>query len=374
MRYENPSAPRLKQLDGLRGLAAFSVFLSHGFGLMATDNAVGHFFTSSFVRPLWDGFSAVVMFFLLSGFVLTLPYTGQSPKRIDVAPFLIRRIARLYPAYWVGILIALFLRCVVLTPSGLYGLSEWSNSLWHLPITRVSLIQHFFMIAPGIPTAEIDPVIWSLIAEVKISLIFPAVLVLVRMTKKAQYAILILGCVFACNAFFHLLGTFLIFLMGSYLAKYRYQIVGVLSASAWLRVALALLGYVLYGASSILPFPQTPGSDLAVALGAGMWLSLFLSSSALKWIGTSPPVEFLGDISYSFYLIHLPILLAVTSVLNPRIGSPLLCIAICLACSLVVAYAIYSWIEIPGQNLGKLASRAWSKRIGESAAAHAGTK
>jgi peptidoglycan/LPS O-acetylase OafA/YrhL len=105
-----------------------------------------------------------------------------------------------------------------------------------------------------------------------------------------------------------------------------------------------------------------------------MWLSLFLSSSALKWIGTSPPVEFLGDISYSFYLIHLPILLAVTSVLNPRIGSPLLCIAICLACSLVVAYAIYSWIEIPGQNLGKLASRAWSKRIGESAAAHAGTK
>jgi len=136
--------------------------------------------------------------------------------------------------------------------------------------------------------------------------------------------------------------------MGSYLAKYRYQIVGVLSASAWLRVALALLGYVLYGASSILPFPQTRVRTLPL-----LWRwHVVVLVSILECAQVDRDVAAGGvswDISYSFYLIHLPILLAVTSVLNPRIGSPLLCIAICLACSLVVAYAIYSWIEIRGR-------------------------
>lgn len=371
MLIKNPSTPRLKQIDGLRGLAAFSVFLSHGFGLMTMDNAAGHFLRLPFVRPLWDGASAVVMFFLLSGFVLTLPYTGPSPRKIDTVPFLIRRIARLYPAYWAGILLALFLRFAVFSPHGLYGLSAWVNSLWHLPINWVSLVQHFFLIAPGIHTAEIDPVIWSLVTEMKVSLIFPAVLMLVQKTKNAQFAILAIGCAFACNVFFHLFGLFLIFLLGSYIAKYRSWIVGVLSSSAWLRGGLALCAYVLYGAFWILPFPNSPASSLASALGAGIGLSLFLSSNTLKWIGTSLPVDFLGKVSYSFYLIHLPILLAITSVLYPHIGAPLLCGAISLACSLFLAYVIYVTIEIPGQNWGKRATKAWNKRFSELAVANA---
>ena len=180
---------------------------------MNLDNAAGHFMKSSIVQPVWNGESAVIMFFVLSGFVLTLPYTGPSPKRIDVVPFIIRRIFRLYPAYWVGILLALLLRFAVFSPTGLYGLSEWANSLWHLPVTWKTLVQHFFMVAPRIQPNAIDPVIWSLIIEMKVSLIFPAVLLLVQHTKKARYALLVMGIAIACNGIFKIFGVLVIFLL-----------------------------------------------------------------------------------------------------------------------------------------------------------------
>ena len=253
----------------------------------------------------------------------------------------------------------------VFSPFGLYGLSAWANSLWHLPITWVSLVQHFFLISPGIRAHEIDPVVWSLVTEMKVSLIFPAVLALVQKTKTPQLAILALACAFACDIFFHLFGLLLIFLLGSYIAKYRSRLVSILAASVWRRVGLALCGYVLYGTSWILPIPNPSVSMLASALGAAAWLLLFLSSNALHRIGTARPVEFLGNVSYSFYLIHLPILLAITSVLYPHIGAPLLCVAISLACSLFLAYLIYIVVEIPGQNWGKRATKAWNQRFSE---------
>jgi peptidoglycan/LPS O-acetylase OafA/YrhL len=101
---------------------------------------------------------------------------------------------------------------------------------------------------------------------------------------------------------------------------------------------------------------------LGTATGAGIIVMLFLADNLLERLGTSRPAQFLGDISYSFYLIHLPILLAITSALYPLTGSALFSIAVSLACSLPVAWAIYVMVEIPGQNWGKGIARSFSKR------------
>src|SRR5208282_647946 len=85
---------RLSELDALRGIAALSVVLWHFF--CATYTVPG-------VRPIYwiaRGDGAVVLFFLLSGFVLSLPFfRAQKPAYLS---FIIRRVCRIYLPYLAG--------------------------------------------------------------------------------------------------------------------------------------------------------------------------------------------------------------------------------------------------------------------------------
>jgi peptidoglycan/LPS O-acetylase OafA/YrhL len=320
-----------------------------------------------------------MLFFVLSGFVLTLPYTGPDPKKIDTVLFTIRRIARLYPAYWVALTFALALKFFVFRPQGLVGLSEWANMHWLLPITGMSLLKHFSMISPYLDAREIDPVIWSMMIEMKISLVFPAILMLVQRTAKVRYAILVLALTLALGGLIHgtadggspwlyTITVLPVFLMGSYLAKYKTAIVGFLGKSAWIRAAFAIAGIILYNSGWLFPALNRGVSRLGTASGSAVFVMLFLASSTLARLGASRPVVFMGNVSYSFYLIQLPILLATASVLYPLTSSPLLFIATSLACSLLISWVIYVRVEIPGQNLGKRIGRAFNNRMAAIAA------
>jgi peptidoglycan/LPS O-acetylase OafA/YrhL len=355
----------------MRGLAAFVVFLFHAVKILPEASPAAHLLARPLMRPLWDGPGAVMLFFVLSGFVLTLPYVGSTPKKIDTVPFLIRRIARLYPAYWVVISLALALRFGVFSPQGLNGLSAWARMHWQLPITGVSILRHISMISPYLNASEVDPVIWSLIIEMKVSLIFPAILWLVVSTRRYQYAIAALILTLSLSAFIHgpmdegspwlhVLTMLPVFLFGSYLAKYRAAIVPRLRTSVWLRVAAGISGLLLYNSQWLLPWLNRGVFRLGSAVGSGILILVFLGSESLEKIGTSRPILFLGDVSYSFYLIQLPILLAMASVVYPLTSSLTLCIAISLFCSLLLAWVIYVTVEIPGQNYGRRLVKSFS--------------
>src|SRR5947208_11642270 len=150
-------SPRLRELDGLRGLAALSVFLCHAAEL-------------SFPKGPWtDGTGAVALFFVLSGFVLARSLLLQ-PQSYGV--FLWRRILRLYPAYWAAILLSILLMAVCNRP----GLSSLFADVWIKPITLQQLAKHFFLITPSIDVHRIDYPIWSLVVEMRVSLLFPLLL------------------------------------------------------------------------------------------------------------------------------------------------------------------------------------------------------
>src|SRR5580698_4487580 len=93
--------PRYEVLDGLRGVAALSVFLFHFPDALVPNSQ----------NPLLYSYLAVDFFFILSGFVLGHAYDARmSPKaapgyRLNWRDFLTRRLIRLHPMLLVGVLL-----------------------------------------------------------------------------------------------------------------------------------------------------------------------------------------------------------------------------------------------------------------------------
>src|SRR3569833_4223108 len=95
---------RLRELDVLRFVAAAAVMLHHFTGVPAPEWPGGSA-RRSFpeLGPVTRyGFLGVELFFLISGFVILLSAWGRKP-----GDFVVSRIVRLFPAYWVGVLLSL---------------------------------------------------------------------------------------------------------------------------------------------------------------------------------------------------------------------------------------------------------------------------
>ncbi len=86
---------RFYELDSLRGVAALTVVLHH-FSRICPENFT-HLLIRTPLRLLLAGDQAVILFFLLSGFVLTLPYKKNTS--LSYGPFLLRRVCRIYLPY-----------------------------------------------------------------------------------------------------------------------------------------------------------------------------------------------------------------------------------------------------------------------------------
>jgi Acyltransferase family len=97
-------AAEIRALSGVRGVAALVIVVYH-FGKFHIDRTSGHM-----VWAVPHGYLPVDMFFMLSGFVMGYTYKDAfvSAPWENYKTFLIKRFARLYPAYWViGALYAL---------------------------------------------------------------------------------------------------------------------------------------------------------------------------------------------------------------------------------------------------------------------------
>lgn len=359
------NAPREEQrngaLDGLRGLAAFSVFLSHAQGMIPTTVFL-EMLRRSPARVLWDGAAAVSLFFVLSGFVLSLPFVGLATKKLDVADFLVRRVFRIYPAYLVAICLSLILRLHGTVQST--EVSEWFRHLWTIPITRSDIIGHAILIGPRFNTNAIDPVIWSMVIEMRISILMPAfILILRRTTLRADLLILAAAVLLGGTGYFGLTTCSVPFFIGGILvAKHRQSVLafarglGLLWKLAFLAASMTLFGIRMFGyeTSTLMGYVSGAGAT-------GLILSVLCFPTCNR-IASSKVAVFLGEISYSFYLVHLPVLIFLTSWLLPATHSLLVCWTSSLCASLLLSRAMRGQLEVPLQRLGKLvwpATRAW---------------
>lgn len=376
---------RYEELDSLRGLAALTVLFGHLLAVFNESSLSNFLFKFGPLKGLVSGSEAVILFFILSGFVLSLPFYAD--KKIHYGSYLIKRICRIYIPYVLTIFIAIL--CRNLFYSGeISGLSDWMNTLWSKDISVKDMLNYLLLI--GNYSGNINYVVWSLVHEMRISLIFPFLMLFVlRANYKQGIAVAFLisffsvAYVFATSAYFNQTEWFStvnytsLFIIGALIAKYRENIIAVISKiKTKNKIFLLIVGLVffIYGHPSFairvlfrnfdtFSFYGTVIDSWAISVGAVIIVVLSLSSARLSKTLHIGLFTFLGKISYSLYLTHLIVLASLIHVLHGRL-SMLGIIFIALVCSLIVASIFYYSVEKSSMRLGKfLASKVEGKVI-----------
>jgi peptidoglycan/LPS O-acetylase OafA/YrhL len=361
---------RFYELDSLRGVAALTVVLYH-FSRICSPQVV-HVIDRTPLRLLAAGHQAVILFFLLSGFVLTLPY--KKNNRLNYGPFLLKRVCRLYLPYLGALVFAILcdLQFSGRVPSDNY----WIHLTWSAPATTSLVLQHILFLG-NYDWSQLNTAFWSLVYEMRISLVFPF-LALAVLRLSTVWVIL---CAAALSLAFYPLAVLFsgilhlgssdaaikstltlhyaaFFLIGSLLAKHLHAI------SRWFArltvfqaSAIAVVSLVLYGfsnASSIIQRFSIPGDlyDWGGAIGAAMLIVFAMNNRPFHSFLTRRTIHHLGQISYSLYLIHGTILFILIHTFLTRVPMGIL-LLIYLSVTLVVTEIFYRLIERPAMLLGR---------------------
>ncbi|NYF53884.1 acyltransferase family protein [Tunturiibacter gelidoferens] len=367
--------PRLRELDSLRGLASLAVVLHH-FVLMwpawpwPTHGPLWHrLHLTLLFYPLYAGHEAVMLFFVLSGLVLSFPYLLGRGQPYPI--FLARRILRIYGPYLAALILSIAGAAIW---HGNHARGAWAAPFWSEPVRWTLVLQHIAFL--GIYNwQQFNFVIWSLIIEMRISIIFPllAYFILRLRTRIALLLALALSLTTFLVVLFHpdadqttgLLRTVhytAFFIFGILLARHLKTISARFrSLPVTIRFGIAALSFALYNFS--VPFlwnfrrPWTmTATEWLVAAGAIGFIVVGLNAPPVQRFLLSSIPRFLGRVSYSLYLIHVPVLLALTfslrNTLSPWVQFPLY-----LAATLLLAWLFCLCVEEPfirqGQRLGK---------------------
>jgi peptidoglycan/LPS O-acetylase OafA/YrhL len=360
-RADRPATPRLVELDGLRGLAALSVVFYHWL-LVDPSNPggpVGGSFTAGmnwlYATPLGSlvaGPQMVLLFFVLSGMVLSLP--RLSGRKVSYRRYLLNRAGRLYPAAWATA--ALSGVCLLVLPMSVRpGLPWWLSVTLNRPWGAVTSL-HFATLVTAFDPSQLDGPMWSLEQELRVSLLLPLLVLLVRRchwsAALAAACGLIVGGTLAMPV-----GTYLwawtpvvigCFVLGSLIARHRQALVSATaSLPAGARALLVLVVLVTFWIPVRGPAIGIPSYlfTLIPVLGACIMI-VSAQVGVTRRALTRPVIRWLGRISYSLYLLHV-VVLRVLVVVNP-FRLPLILLApIGIGVTLGLATLMQRYVEAP---------------------------
>jgi peptidoglycan/LPS O-acetylase OafA/YrhL len=367
----------------MRGIAAFAVVLYHVVLMQVIFEISGSPSGKAINRLLrwlpfqffWDGISAVVLFFVLSGFVLSLPfYAGKS---LPYNKYLIRRICRIYLPYLVAILIGMTLRALLYHRS-VDGFAQDMLTPWSIPLTFQTFCDNLLLIIKS--NLKIDPVTWSLTYEMRLSILFPIMMFLVlRMNSVVLYILSLVAAQAGWSAYMYLkadhpyLADWLktteavpAFIAGALLAKHREWLVDrLLQFSKTGRLIILAFGICLYNyywiprllAERVFTLTSSFLNYTTLTVGSAILVIWVLSSPTLRRRLDHAFFRFLGKISYSLYLYHMIIVLSLIYAFEHRIPTAMI-VLLALILSLLIASVSYFVVEQPAIRLGrKLTSR-----------------
>jgi len=344
---------RLRHVDGLRAVAALWVVFYHCY-VCFYEKAVGP--KGPWLWLMSWGHLGVPMFLVISGFCLAMPFLAAGTALVDILAFLRRRALRILPPYYLvmGTLAALF---------QIPALQELSGQE---PIGLRDVLTHFFMIhnVLGDHIFRISGPFWSIALEWQFYLVFPGLMLGMRFPRLAGAAVLLVACYswvtapadvawawrfVNWHASFSLAPIFFLGMLAAHVVVSGFQ------GSAW--VSWGGVAFILGG---LLASPEVGPSrlvaQLCTAIGTALLLmcegeGVIMRNLSRRWLGI------VGMVSYTLYLIHMPILSLVSKLLGGRLsGLALHATSVALVVLiLIVAVFAYFVIEYPFHKL----SRRW---------------
>ena len=328
--HQTSGNQRLSQVDALRGLAALAVVLFH-----FTTRFVELYqpdYTPIFAVPY--GYFGVNLFFIVSGFVIfmTLERTEQPMD------FVVSRFSRLFPSYWVAIILTFVVTHWLGLPGKLVG--------FETALTNFLMVHSIF----GVP--HVDGVYWTLEVEM---LFYMGMFSLYRLGRLHQILPVLLG----------LLALRLLYVV---MAK----LFGI--DLPWIAFRLLILQYIPWFTLGICTYQlsahkQTTGRTFTLITGGAALLTLLVSESPavaglalvfalLVYAATLGRLTvlnarlflWLGAISYPLYLLHENIGWSVQLQALAH-GTPfMVAAALALVVSLTAATALTRWVEQPAMR------------------------
>lgn len=364
---------RLHALDGVRGVAALVVVLYHAsliakpFADAGTSRLIWETATETPLKLGFAGTEAVQVFFVLSGLVITLPALRDG---FSWPGYAVSRLLRLYLPVWAAILLAVLLVVAFPRDPAAVTADAWiinANIVfpdWMLALREATLVP-----------ASYDTVnaLWSLRWELLFSILLPvfvAVALLLRRWAWPAAGVCVLAMVagrvfderpFNLDVLVYLPTFFVGCLIAVRLPDLTRWAGERRRPMLWLTVAVAS-ALLLIAAWWTRPFvsPSTALGDalwgLAGAGAAGIIIVAVCSPLAARILESRVP-RWLGQVSFSLYLVHAPILATLAFawgdaqwMLVALVGVPL---------SLAVAWAFFHVVERPAHR----AARAAGSRV-----------
>lgn len=339
---ETSQRPKFAVIQAVRGFASLWVVLFH----LEKSGAINSLTAE---LPAWLAFSVfsygnagVAVFFVLSGFVIAHSLNGKSMSGAALGQFAARRSVRLDPPYWTSILLVV---AIDLTMTLAHGRSMVFPSAGQVGI-------HLLYLQEVMNIPEIQIVYWTLTYEIQFYLIF-AVSIWAgqrsgrpRIFEYALFGLALVSALLASEWAPH--GLFVNRWHGFMLGVLAYR-AGVHRTSIW---AFALLVVVAaYGASTT---PDVFGTPCAIAA-----FSLYLAArcNVLTEGLRARPWQLLGAISYSLYLVHVPMIRLPMGIWQSAVGrgfwSDTGFAIVAMFASIGCASVLYLFVEKPSHRLAQ---------------------
>lgn len=320
MRSVPLSSSHLRSLDGVRGIAIFLVLIVH-LGVMIPLTPLEH----TVFAGISAGWIGVDLFFVLSGMLITgILLDGKGGERY-FRNFYVRRVLRIFPLYYALLIFSFYILPMFPHPKLANFSRVTGDELWYW-----LFLSNFKMAMAGGPRHGVMDVTWSLCIEEQFYLVWP---LLVHVLSRRRLAL-------ACGTLFAGSATLRILLLAFDVAPFTLYVLTPtrldgLCAGALVAItlrsptlerrdveriaatALAIGGLATAGItvwSGGLPWDgalvQTVGFSAIAVMFAGLVLKTALhggSRSSLDRIMRLPFLTTLGVLSYSLYLLHLPL-------------------------------------------------------------------
>lgn len=294
---QGSSTQNVRPMEGLRGFAVFLVFLVHYVSL-STPWITPHSTLAGALDSLHTlGNSGVDLFFVLSGYLI---YGSIISRPQPFLPFIRRRIARIYPAFCAVFALYLLLSYVFPQES---RIPKVAADAW------LYVFQNFLLLPGVFPIEPIITVAWSLSYEMFYYLAIPLAVTVFKLRERSTawrvtFFLIIAAALAAYCAAFTGHVRMLMFIAGILLYEaLRHRSLSVPRSS----LVAALLGAGLLGMTA--PFAGAGYYTVKIIILAWIFFVVCYTcfskpASGLGLAFSWTPMRWLGNMSYSYYLLH----------------------------------------------------------------------